>query len=184
MNQNNIRPYRHTAPQIDPSCYVDAMAVIVGDAVLGENASVWPFAVVRADVNHIRIGRNSNVQDHCVLHVSHKSAANPQGSPLLIGEETTIGHHVTLHGCTIGKRVLVGINSVVLDDAVIEDEVIIGAASLVPSKKRLQSGYLYVGSPVRQIRPLTRQELDFLPYSAQHYVRVMRNHKINQTENI
>ncbi len=174
----NIRPYLDTAPQIDDSCYVDDMSVIIGDVVLAENVSVWPFAVIRGDVNHIRIGRNSNVQDHAMLHVSHKKADKPEGSPLIIGEDVTIGHHVKLHGCTIGNRVLVGISSIVLDDVIIEDDVMIGAGSLVPPRKRLESGYLYVGSPVQKVRPLTDKEKEFLPYSAQHYVKVAGNHKI------
>lgn len=180
--KNNIRSYQNAEPQIDASCYIDDMAVVIGDVSLAANVSVWPFAVIRGDVNRIAIGTNSNVQDHCMLHVSHKNPAKPAGSPLTIGEEVTIGHQVTLHGCTIGNRVLVGINSVVLDDAIIEDDVIIGAGSLVPPRKRLQSGYLYLGSPVRQVRPLTQEEYVFLPYSAQHYIEVMHYHRITQKE--
>jgi len=172
----NIRPYLDVAPQIDDSCYVDDMSVVIGDVVLAENVSVWPFAVIRGDVNHIRIGKNSNVQDHTMLHVSHKKADKPEGSPLIIGEDVTIGHHVTLHGCSIGNRVLVGINTIVLDDVVIEDDVMIGAGSLVPPRKRLESGYLYVGSPVKKVRPLTDKEKEFLPYSARHYVKVAGNY--------
>jgi len=172
----NIRPYLNTAPQVDDSCYIDDMSVVIGDVVLAENVSVWPFAVIRGDVNHIRIGKNSNVQDHAMLHVSHKKADKPEGSPLIIGEDVTIGHHVTLHGCTIGNRVLVGINTVVLDDVVIEDEVMIGAGSLVPPGKRLESGYLYMGSPVKKVRELTEKERAFLPYSAQNYVKVSRDY--------
>ena len=172
----NIRPYLNTAPQVDDSCYIDDMSVVIGDVVLAENVSVWPFAVIRGDVNHIRIGKNSNVQDHAMLHVSHKKADKPEGSPLIIGEDVTIGHHVTLHGCTIGNRVLVGINTIVLDDVVIEDDVMIGAGSLVPPRKRLESGYLYVGSPVQKVRPLTDKEKEFLPYSARHYVKVANNY--------
>ncbi|WP_066566147.1 gamma carbonic anhydrase family protein [Snodgrassella sp. CFCC 13594] len=174
--KNNIRPYLTTMPSIGAGCYIDDMAVIIGDVALGENVSIWPFAVIRGDVNHIEIGRNSNVQDHCMLHVSHKSKTKPDGSPLHIGEDVTIGHHVTLHGCTIGNRVLVGINTVVLDDVVIDDDVMIGAGSLVPPRKHLHSGYLYVGSPVQPVRVLTEQEKAFLPYSAQHYVVVAQNH--------
>ena len=161
----NIRPYLDHHPQIDPSCYIDEMSVVVGDVKLAENVSVWPFAVIRGDVNSIQIGKNSNVQDHCMLHVSHKNDTKP---------------NVTLHGCTIGNRVLVGINTVILDDVVIEDDVMIGAGSLVPPRKVLKSGYLYVGSPVQQVRPLTEKELAFLPYSARHYVKVQNNHKDNQ----
>ncbi len=113
----NIRPYLNSTPQLGNNCYIDDMAVVIGDVILAENVSVWPFAVIRGDVNHIRIGKNSNVQDHAMLHVSHKKADKPNGSPLIIGEDVTIGHHVTLHGCTIGNRVLIGINSIVLDDA-------------------------------------------------------------------
>lgn len=148
------------------------MSVVIGDVILAENVSVWPFAVIRGDVNHIRIGKNSNVQDHAMLHVSHKKADKPNGSPLIIGEDVTIGHHVTLHGCTIGNRVLIGINSIVLDDVIIPDDVMIGAGTLVPPGKVLESGYLYVGSPAKKVRPLTETELAFLPYSAQNYVKV------------
>ncbi|QOW53352.1 MULTISPECIES: gamma carbonic anhydrase family protein [Acinetobacter] len=176
MSQN-IRPYLDTHPQIDDSCYIDPMGVVIGDVVLGENVSVWPFAVIRGDVNSIRIGNNSNVQDHAMLHVSHKNADKPDGSPLIIGEDVTIGHHVTLHGCTIGNRVLVGIGTIILDDVVVEDDVMIGAGSLVPPRKRLESGYLYVGSPVQKVRPLTDKEKAFLPYSAQNYVKVSGDYK-------
>ncbi len=179
MNKN-IRPYLEHIPTIDQSCYVDDLSVIIGDVTLKENASVWPFAVIRGDVNRIVIGKNSNVQDHTMLHVSHKNDDHPDGSPLNIGENVTIGHQAMLHGCTIGNRVLVGMKSTILDDAIIEDDVIIGAGSLVPSRKRLESGYLYVGSPVKQVRPLSQEEKDFLVYSAEHYVRVANNHKKNQ----
>ena len=175
--KKNIRPYLNQHPKIDATCYIDDLSVVIGDVVLSENVSVWPFAVIRGDVNSIRIGKNSNVQDHAMLHVSHKNAAKPNGSPLTIGEDVTIAHHVTLHGCTVGNRVLIGINSIVLDDVIIEDDVMIGAGSLVPPRKILKSGYLYVGSPVQQVRPLTEKELEFLPYSAQNYVKVSGNYK-------
>ncbi|KAA8735489.1 gamma carbonic anhydrase family protein [Acinetobacter qingfengensis] len=174
---DNVRNFLGIQPKIDGSCYIDSLSVVIGDVQLAKNVSVWPFAVIRADVNHIHIGKCSNVQDHCMLHVSHKTATNPQGSPLIIGEEVTIGHHVTLHGCNIGNRVLIGINSVVLDDVTIEDDVMIGAGSLVPPRKTLKSGYLYLGNPVQQIRPLTEKELAFLSYSARHYVKVMQQHQ-------
>ena len=122
------------------------------------------------DVNTIQIGKRSNVQDGSVLHVTGGSANHPAGSPLIIGEDVTIGHHVTLHGCTIGNRVLVGMGAIVLDDVVIEDEVIIGAGSLVPPRKRLQSGLMYMGSPAKAVRELTEAEKAFLRQSAQNYV--------------
>ena len=177
--KKNIRPYLDTHPKIDSTCYIDELSVVIGDVILAENVSVWPFAVIRGDVNLIRIGRNSNVQDHAMLHVSHKNDSKPEGSPLIIGEDVTIGHHVTLHGCTIGNRVLVGINTIVLDDVIIEDDVMIGAGSLVPPRKRLESGFLYMGSPVQKVRPLTEKEKAFLPYSAQNYVKVS-SHYLDQ----
>ncbi|QIO06363.1 gamma carbonic anhydrase family protein [Acinetobacter shaoyimingii] len=172
----NIRPYLDSHPKIDATCYIDEMSLVIGEVSLAENVSVWPFAVIRGDVNFIKIGKNSNVQDHSMLHVSHKKADKPEGSPLIIGEDVTIGHHVKLHGCTIGNRVLVGIGTIILDDVIVEDDVMIGAGSLVPPNKRLESGYLYVGSPVKQVRKLTEKELAFLPYSAQNYVKVAENY--------
>ena len=176
MSQN-IRSYLDTTPQIDESCYIDPMGIVVGDVVLAENVSVWPFVLFFGDVNSIRIGKNSNVQDHAMLHVSHKKADKPNGSPLIIGEDVTIGHHVTLHGCTIGNRVLIGINSIILDDVIIPDDVMIGAGTLVPRGKVLESGWLYVGSPAKKARPLTEKEMAFLSYSAQNYVKVSGNYK-------
>ena len=167
---SNIRPYLSAVPQVHGSCYLDPLCLVAGDVVLAEEVSVWPFAVLRGDVNSIRVGKRSNIQDHVMLHVSHKTDGKPEGSPLLIGEDCTIGHHATLHGCTMGNRVLVG-------DAVVEDDVMIGAGSLVPPRKRLKGGYLYVGSPVKQVRRLTAEELAFLPYSAAHYVRVAEGHR-------
>ncbi len=179
--KNNIRPYLEHTPKIDNSCYIDDLSLVVGEVSLASNVSVWPFAVIRGDVNRIVIGKNSNVQDHTMLHVSHKNDAKPEGSPLIIGDHVTIGHQAMLHGCTIGNRVLVGMKTTILDDAIIEDDVMLGAGSLVPPRKRLESGYLYVGSPVKQIRALTEEEKAFLTYSAEHYVRVANNHKKNQT---
>lgn len=112
-----------------------------------------------------------------MLHVSHKNTDKPNGSPLTIGDDVTIGHMVMLHGCTIGSRVLVGMHSTILDDAIIEDDVMIGAASLVPPRKRLESGYLYMGSPVQKVRELTVQEKEFLRYSANHYVKLAATHQ-------
>lgn len=181
--KKNIRSYLEHHPKIDATCYIDELSVVIGDVILAQNVSVWPFAVIRGDVNFIHIGANSNIQDHAMLHVSHENAAKPNGSPLVIGEDVTIGHHVKLHGCTIGHRVLVGIGSIILDNAIIEDDVMIGAGSLVPPRKRLESGYLYVGSPVQKVRPLTAQEKEFLPYSAKHYVKVA-NHYLTSDEPI
>lgn len=165
-----IRAYLNHVPQLGERVYVDEAAVVIGKVNLADEVSIWCGAVVRGDVNTIQIGKRSNVQDGSVLHVTGGSANHPAGSPLIIGEDVTIGHHVTLHGCIIGNRVLVGMGAIVLDDVVIEDEVIIGAGSLVPPRKRLQSGLMYMGSPAKAVRELTEAEKAFLRQSAQNYV--------------
>ena len=165
-----IRAYLNHVPQLGERVYVDEAAVVIGKVSLADEVSIWCGAVVRGDVNTIQIGKRSNVQDGSVLHVTGGSANHPAGSPLIIGEDVTIGHHVILHGCTIGNRVLVGMGAIVLDDVVIEDEVIIGAGSLVPPRKRLQSGLMYMGSPAKAVRELTEAEKAFLRQSAQNYV--------------
>ncbi len=164
------RPYRDHLPRLDKGVFIDEAAVVIGDVEIGEDSSVWPGAVIRGDMHRIRIGARTSVQDNATLHITHASDFNPDGWPLEIGSEVTIGHNVCLHGCVIGNRVLVGIGSVVLDGAVVEDEVVIGAGSLVPPRKRLESGYLYMGSPCKQVRALKDSERQFFRYSAQNYV--------------
>jgi carbonic anhydrase/acetyltransferase-like protein (isoleucine patch superfamily) len=176
MNRN-IRPYDGHVPRVPDSAYVDPAAVVIGEVALGEHASVWPCAVIRGDVNHISIGEGSNVQDFAMLHVTHKRDSDPLGAPLTIGKHVTIGHHVTLHGCTIGDEVLIGIGTIVLDRAVIEPRVLVGAGSLVPPGKRLESGWLYLGNPVKQVRQLTDEEMAYFKYSAEHYMRLAAKHK-------
>ncbi|WP_428774004.1 gamma carbonic anhydrase family protein [Vibrio sp.] len=176
-----LRRYKGIAPQLGQRVYIDSSSVLVGDIKMGDDSSIWPFVAARGDVNHIEIGARSNVQDGSVLHVTHKNEANPNGYPLIIGEDVTVGHKVMLHGCIIHDRVLVGMGAIVLDAAVIESDVMIGAGSLVPPGKRLESGYLYVGSPVKQARPLTDAEREFLLKSAQNYVQ-NKNDYIEQVE--
>ncbi|EOE6863783.1 gamma carbonic anhydrase family protein [Cronobacter dublinensis] len=166
-----LRPYKNTFPQTGQRVMVDNSSVVIGDVRMADDVGVWPLVVIRGDVNYVSVGARTNIQDGSVLHVTHKSSYNPQGNPLLIGEDVTVGHKVMLHGCTIGNRVLVGMGSIVLDGAIIEDDVMIGAGSLVPQNKRLESGYLYLGSPVKQIRPLKEAEREGLCYSANNYVK-------------
>jgi len=166
----NIRPYKDTYPQQGQRVMVDASSVVMGDVQLDDDVSIWPLVAIRGDVNRVVIGKRSNIQDGCVLHVTHKSAANPEGYPLLIGEDVTIGHKAMLHGCKIGNRVLVGMGSILLDGVVVENDVMIGAGSLVPPGKHLTSGFLYLGSPIRQVRPLTAAEISALLYSSDNYV--------------
>ena len=173
----DIRPFGGHIPQLASDGFVDKTAVLIGDIVLGAESSVWPLCVLRGDVNTIHIGCRSNIQDGSVLHVSHPTAAKPAGSPLVIGNEVTIGHRAMLHGCTIGSRVLVGMGTIVLDDAEIGSDTVIGAGSLVPPRKRLAGGFLYMGAPVRQIRALTEAEREHLRYSAAHYVKLAALHR-------
>lgn len=172
MNTNNLRTYNKIIPKVSESAYIDESSVLIGDVTLENDVSIWPLVAARGDVNYITIGARTNIQDGSVLHVSRTSADNPEGYPLIIGEDVTVGHKCMLHGCTIGNRILVGMGAIVMDGVVVEDDVFIGAGSLVPPNKTLKSGYLYVGNPVKQVRPLTEGELNFLKISALRYVEL------------
>lgn len=167
-----ISPFLDTAPQLGSGVYVHPSASVIGDVALGEDVSIWPGAVIRGDINRIRIGAGSNIQDLSVLHVGHRSESDPIGAPLVIGRHVTIGHHVMLHGCTIGDECLIGMGAIVMDKTVIQPQVLVGAGSLVPEGKVLETGYLYLGSPARKVRVLTAQELEHLADSAQHYIQL------------
>lgn len=168
----SIRTFNNTRPVLAERVFVDSTAVVIGDVEIGADSSVWPLTVIRGDMHMIRIGERSSIQDGSVLHITHKSTYNPDGYPLLIGDDVTVGHQALLHGCCIGSRVLIGMRSTVMDGAVIEDEVVLAAGSLVPPGKRLESGYLYIGSPAKKARPLTEKELSFFTYSAKNYVNL------------
>ncbi|MDH4029772.1 MAG: gamma carbonic anhydrase family protein, partial [Chromatiales bacterium] len=127
----NIRGYKGFNPQLGSRVYVDPVAVVIGQVEAGDDVSFWPAAVARGDVNEIRIGARTNIQDGTVLHVTHDGPYSPGGLPLQIGEDVTVGHQVTLHACTIGNRCLIGMQSCVIDGAILEDEVLLGAGSLV-----------------------------------------------------
>jgi carbonic anhydrase/acetyltransferase-like protein (isoleucine patch superfamily) len=172
----NIAAFQGIAPRLEDEVFVHASAQIIGDVTIGARSSIWCGAVIRGDVNRIRIGAESNIQDLSVLHVSHNSAARPEGAPLLIGDRVTVGHRVILHGCEIGDECLIGMGSIVMDHAVLEPHVLLGAGSLVPEGKHLKGGYLYLGSPVREVRPLTAEELAYFSYSAAHYVRLQQRY--------
>lgn len=168
----NIRPFGDEYPALGVRVWIDPAAVVIGCVAIGDDASLWPMAVARGDVNFIRIGARTNIQDGSVLHVTHDGPYSPGGMPLVIGEDVTVGHKVMLHACTIGDRCLVGMSSTILDGAILEDEVFLGAGSLVPPGKRLTSRSLYKGSPARRVRALSDSELEMLRYSAAHYVRL------------
>lgn len=167
-----VRPFEDTVPDIHPSAYVDAQALVAGRVTIGADSSVWPMSVVRGDVNTIEIGARTNIQDGSVLHVTHDSEFAPGGNPLIVGSDVTVGHRVVLHACTVEDFCLIGMGAVILDGALIRAGAMIGAGSLVPPNKELEGGYLYIGSPVKRVRPLSEQEQQFLKYSAGHYVRL------------
>lgn len=168
----NIRSYLAHAPQLGAKVYVDPAALVIGRVTLGDDVSIWPMSVARGDVNRIEIGARSNIQDACVLHVTHDGPYTEGGIPLIIGADVTVAHRVTLHACTVGDRCLVGMSATIMDGAVLEDDVLLAAGSLVPPGKRLDAGFLYRGSPVQKVRALTENELEMLRYSAAHYVRL------------
>lgn len=171
-----VRSYQQYLPKIPATSYVDEMAVIIGNVTLGEDCSIWPFACIRGDVQAIQIEDRTSIQDGCVLHVTHDSLYHPGGKGLFIGSDVTVGHKVTLHACTISDNCIIGMNSVVLDGAHVESDVILGAGSLVPPGKILESGYLWVGSPAIKKRALTEQELGFIRYSAASYVTLKNSY--------
>jgi carbonic anhydrase/acetyltransferase-like protein (isoleucine patch superfamily) len=172
-----IHPYRGTLPTLGRNVYVDPSALVIGAVELGDDVSIWPLAVLRGDVNHIRIGARSNVQDGSVLHVSRPFPGNDAGWPLILGEDVVVAHRVTLHGCLIGNRVLVGIGAIVLDGVEVADDVMIGAGSVVTPGKRLESGFLYVGNPARRSRELRPAEVARIPVIAGHYVALKRDYE-------
>ncbi len=175
-DQVPIKPYKDKLPSIGKDAWVDETAIVIGDVILGDDASIWPMSVLRGDVNQIIIGHRTNIQDGSVLHVTHPGEHSPDGYPLIVGDDVTVGHRVSLHGCRIGNHCLIGIGAIVMDGAVIGDEVILGAGSLVPPNRTLESGFLYLGSPARKARPLADQEKIFFRYSATHYVSLKNDY--------
>ena len=169
---NALRSYQGTEPQLGERVYIDPASTVIGDVVLGDDCSVWPMTVIRGDMHRIRIGARVSVQDGSVLHITHASDYNPEGFPLTLGDDVTVGHKAILHGCTLGSRILVGMGAIVMDGAVVEDEVIIAAGAVVTPGKQLESGYVYAGNPARQLRPLKDNERTFFVYTAGNYVKL------------
>jgi carbonic anhydrase/acetyltransferase-like protein (isoleucine patch superfamily) len=160
-----LRPYRGRLPVVDPSAYVDSSAQIIGDVDIGAESSVWMNAVVRGDVNFIRIGHRTNVQDGTVVHVMHDT------HPARIGDDVTLGHGAIVHGCTIGDRVLVGMGAILLNGATVGADSIVAAGTLVPEGAVIPSRSLAMGSPAKVRRPLSDAEVASIHEYAQNYVR-------------
>ncbi|MBS9405068.1 gamma carbonic anhydrase family protein [Halomonas sp. TRM85114] len=167
-----LRAWKGVLPQLGERVLIDPTSMVLGDVELGDDCSVWPMAVIRGDMHRIRVGARTSVQDGCVLHITHASDFNPNGFPLTIGDEVTIGHKAILHGCNLGNRILVGMGAIIMDGAVVDDEVIIAAGAVVTPGKHLDSGHVYAGNPAKALRPLKDKERAFFRYTAGNYVKL------------
>ena len=173
----NIESYANKHPLIDKSVYMHHTSCIIGDVTIGSNSSVWPYTVIRGDVEAITIGKNTNIQDGSIIHVTHAGPYTDQGQATTIGDDVTIGHRATLHACTVESATFIGINSTILDKAIIKTGAMLGANSLVTMGQEIEGGYLWLGQPARKIRALTQQELDYIIYSAKHYTKIANQYK-------
>jgi carbonic anhydrase/acetyltransferase-like protein (isoleucine patch superfamily) len=169
---NCIRSYKGITPTLGARAYVDPAATVIGDVVLGDDASIWPGAVLRGDVHYIRIGARSNVQDGSIVHVTHDGPYSPGGFPTIVGEGVTIGHAAVIHACTIEDYCLIGMHATVLDGAVIKKYGFVGAGSVVPPGKVVGERELWLGNPAQRVRVLSDKQIEQLHYSADHYVRL------------
>ncbi|MCA9473468.1 MAG: gamma carbonic anhydrase family protein [Nitrospirales bacterium] len=171
-----MRAFRGVMPTVASSAFVDETAVVIGDVVIGSESSIWFNTVIRGDVHYIRIGHRTNVQDLSLLHVTHDT------HPLILGDDITVGHHVVLHGCTIHDRVLIGMGAVIMDGAVIEQDCVVGAGTLVTERTRVPANSLVIGSPARVRRSLTEAELAWIKESAQNYIHYASQYMADQHE--
>ncbi len=172
----SIRPYKGILPKLGARVYVDEQAAVIGDVVLGDDSSIWPMCSVRGDVNSIRIGARTNIQDGTVVHVTHRHEGVSEGRATIIGDDVTVGHLCIIHACTVENRCLIGMGSVVMDGAILREGLILGAGSLVTEGKELEGGYLWLGRPAKRVRELTTGEKAWLEYSAKHYVKLKNDY--------
>jgi carbonic anhydrase/acetyltransferase-like protein (isoleucine patch superfamily) len=179
---HSIRSFKGIYPKLGNRVYIDPAATVIGDVNLGDDVSVWPGAVIRGDLLSIVVGARSNIQDNAVLHTTHASDYNPEGYPLVVGADVVIGHRAILHGCTLGSQILVGNGAIINDGAVVEDLVIVGAGCMVPPRKTLESGFIYVGNPCKKLRELTENEKKFFRYSAASYIRLKDQYLAENTQ--
>ncbi len=168
-----LLPYKGTFPKIAPSVFLAEDSVVIGDVEIGEDSSVWYGTVIRGDVNYIRIGKGTNIQDNSVIHVTHDT------HPTIIGDYVTVGHCVILHGCKVGSYVLVGMGAVIMDGVEIEDYVLVGAGALLTPSKKFPSGVLVAGFPAKIVRDLKEEEINLIKESANNYISY-KNTYLNQ----
>lgn len=172
-----IRAFKDKTPRIDPSAYVDEMAVVIGDVVIGADSSIWPMCSVRGDVNYIRIGARTNIQDGTVIHGTSPHPGAPNGVPTVLGDDVTIGHQCILHACTIESGCLIGMGSTILDRVVVRQGVLLGAGSLVTEGKELEGGYLWAGRPAKRVRALSAEERTMFVRFGEHYARLKAHYQ-------
>ena len=162
--------FKNKTPQTDASTYIVESAAVIGDVVIGAESSIWFNAVIRGDVNYIKIGKRTNIQDGCVLHVAREKY------PLIIGDDVTVGHNATLHACTIESRCLIGMGATVMDGSNIGENCIIGAGSLVTPNTVIEPGNMVMGSPAKVTRKLADNEILSIIKSASHYVNDIKSY--------
>ena len=168
-----LRSFNNRFPALGERVYIDPDSTVIGDVRIGDDSSIWPGTVIRGDVNHIRIGARSNIQDGTIIHVSHDGPnGRPVGYPTLIGDDVTIGHGAVIHACTIEDACLIGMGATVLAGAVVKKNGFVGAGAVIPPGKTVGSGELWLGNPAKCVRKLSAQEIEQLYYSATHYVRL------------
>ncbi|MFW5658798.1 MAG: gamma carbonic anhydrase family protein [Bacteroidota bacterium] len=158
-----IQSVRGHTPQLPDDIFLAENATVIGDVQMGTGCTLWYNAVIRGDVNSIRIGRETNIQDFVMVHCTYQTASTT------IGNRVSLGHHAVVHGCTIHDDVLIGMGAKVMDHAVVESDVLVAAGALVPPGKRLVSGFLYAGLPAKKVRPLTEDERQMIRQTAQNY---------------
>lgn len=168
----HIITFRGKTPDIAPDCFIAPGAAVIGDVAIGAGSSVWFACVLRGDVNSIRIGRNSNVQDGTIIHVGDDAPFS-----VTIGDEVLIGHLAMIHGCSIGDGAFIGMQSMVLDGAVVEPGALVAAGSLVPPGRRVTAGQLWAGRPARPVRPLTDADRRMMAKGAPHYIDLAREYR-------
>jgi len=166
-----IKKYLDKLPTIHADAWVADEAIVIGDVVVGKDASIWFQTVVRGDVSYVRIGERSNIQDHCTIHVTRDAC------PAIIHDDVTVGHQVVLHGCEVKRGALIGIGSIVLDKAVIEEGALVGAMSLVPPGMRVPAGQLAMGQPARVVRPVKDEERAWMAETVTNYVGYGRDYR-------
>lgn len=171
-----VLPFDGMTPKIDPAAFVAETATVIGDVEIGAGASIWYACTLRGDINRIRVGRNTNIQDGTVIHVNHDPEGDYRetggGMPTFIGDDVTVGHMAVIHACTLEDGSFVGMRAVVMDEAVVENRAMVAAGALVSPGKRVPSGQLWAGTPARFVRDLTAEELDYMPYLSEHYCQL------------